>query len=147
MDILNWKVVSTSPTRSWISGEKIRTRYNILNFTALFQLWLSSNSGPAGRITKKIGGKIQKLVSSYDFQIFFSWNACSTKSQTCWFTLYSLGLILILTRSFSIQSTSNNGGMLQHDPFSTLMKKVELRPLVWPSSSNNGWHGEEWRAE
>ena len=28
---------------------KVRTRYNILNFPALLQYWMSSNSGPAGR--------------------------------------------------------------------------------------------------
>ena len=53
---------------------KVRTRYNILNFPALFQHWQSSNNGPAGRmaglpVLKKCG-KIQNVLLSSDFEIF-----------------------------------------------------------------------------
>ena len=63
--------------RAWISGEKISkseldTTFWI--FPPFFQHWQSSNSGPAGRMADlpvlKKCGKIQNVVSSFDFEIF-----------------------------------------------------------------------------
>ena len=53
---------------------KVTTRYNILNFPALFSVLAVEQQRPggqnAGLTVLKLDGKIQKVVSSSDFEIF-----------------------------------------------------------------------------